>query len=55
MKQWWLTGLQRRIMFTIAAFVEALTLEEVGTDRYRAGSLSSAHGVVFGGSCWRSP
>ncbi|HEX4126129.1 MAG TPA: acyl-CoA thioesterase domain-containing protein [Acidimicrobiales bacterium] len=36
-------------MFTIAAFVEALTLEEVGTDRYRANSLSSTHGVVFGG------
>ena len=36
-------------MFTIAAFVDALTLEEVGTDRYRANSLSSTHGVVFGG------
>ncbi len=36
-------------MFTISAFVDALTLEEVGTDRYRATSLSSAHGVVFGG------
>src|ERR1700735_471349 len=36
-------------MFTISAFVDALTLEEVSTDRYRAGSLSSAHGVVFGG------
>ena len=36
-------------MFTIAAFVDALTLEEVGADRYRANSLSSTHGVVFGG------
>ena len=36
-------------MFTMAAFVDALTLEEVGTDRYRANSLSSTHGVVFGG------
>ena len=36
-------------MFTISAFVDALTLEEVGTDRFRADSLSSAHGVVFGG------
>ena len=36
-------------MFTIAAFVDALTLEEVGNDRYRANSLSSTHGVVFGG------
>jgi acyl-CoA thioesterase-2 len=36
-------------MSTIAAFVDALTLEEVGADRYRANSLSSAHGVVFGG------
>src|SRR5580700_2890380 len=36
-------------MFTIAAFVDALTLEQAGTDRYRAKSLSSTHGVVFGG------
>ena len=36
-------------MFTIAAFVEALTLEQVGTDRYRAINLPSAHGIVFGG------
>src|ERR1700722_3278469 len=36
-------------MSTIAAFVDALTLEEVGTDHYRAGSLSATHGVVFGG------
>jgi acyl-CoA thioesterase len=36
-------------MFTISAFVDALMLEDVGTDRYRADSLSSTHGVVFGG------
>jgi acyl-CoA thioesterase-2 len=36
-------------MFTIAAFVDALSLEEVETDRYVAGSLHSTHGVVFGG------
>ena len=36
-------------MSTIAAFVYVPTLEEVGTDRYRAGSLSSTRGVVFGG------
>jgi acyl-CoA thioesterase-2 len=36
-------------MSTIAAFVDALSLEEVGTDRYRATSLHSTHGVVFGG------
>src|SRR5271163_2425722 len=36
-------------MSTIAAFVDALTLEEVDADRYRAASLSSTHGVVFGG------
>ena len=36
-------------MPTIEAFVEALTLEPVGEDRYRAGNLPSAHGVVFGG------
>ena len=36
-------------MFTIAAFVDALTLEEVGSDRYLASSLSATHGVVFGG------
>ncbi len=36
-------------MSTIDEFLDALTLEPVGTDRYRAGSLSSVHGVVFGG------
>ncbi len=36
-------------MFTIAAFVEALTLEEVGADRYRANSLQLHYGIVFGG------
>ena len=36
-------------MFTIAAFVDALSLEEVGTDHYAANSLHSTHGVVFGG------
>jgi acyl-CoA thioesterase-2 len=36
-------------MSTIDAFVEALTLEPVGDDRYWATNLPSAHGVVFGG------
>jgi acyl-CoA thioesterase-2 len=36
-------------MFTIDAFVEALTLEPLGEDRYRATNLTSEHGVVFGG------
>ena len=36
-------------MFTMDAFVDALTLEEVGDDRYRADSLELHHGVVFGG------
>ncbi len=36
-------------MFTIDAFLEALSLEPVGTDRYRAGNLRSDHNVVFGG------
>jgi acyl-CoA thioesterase II len=36
-------------MATIDEFIEALTLEQVGPDRYRATSLPSAHGVVFGG------
>jgi acyl-CoA thioesterase len=31
------------------AFIEALTLEPVGPDRYRATNLPSVHGVVFGG------
>src|ERR1700683_907896 len=51
MPQWGPQPLRRieTPMSTIAAFVDALTLEEVGTDRYRANSLSSTHGVVFGG------
>src|SRR5271168_296690 len=36
-------------MFTIAAFVDALALEQVGTDRYRGINLESDHNVVFGG------
>ena len=36
-------------MFTIAAFVDTLSLEETGRDRYVASSLHSTHGVVFGG------
>ena len=36
-------------MFTVDAFLEALSLEEVGTDRYRASNLRSDHDVVFGG------
>ncbi|HWD55536.1 MAG TPA: acyl-CoA thioesterase domain-containing protein [Acidimicrobiales bacterium] len=36
-------------MPTIDAFLEALTLEPVGEDRYRASNLPSPHGVVFGG------
>jgi acyl-CoA thioesterase len=36
-------------MSTIDAFLEALTLEPLGEDRYRATNLPSPHGVVFGG------
>ena len=36
-------------MSTIDAFLQALTLEPVGEDRYRATNLPSPHGVVFGG------
>ena len=36
-------------MFTIEAFVDALTLEPVGDDRFRAHNLPSEHSVVFGG------
>jgi acyl-CoA thioesterase II len=36
-------------MFTMDAFLNALTLETVGPDRYRATNLPSEHGVVFGG------
>jgi hypothetical protein len=43
-------------MFTIAAFVDALTLEEVGTDRYRVQQPPSSTTVSSSaGSCWRSP
>jgi acyl-CoA thioesterase len=36
-------------MPTIDAFLDALALEPVGEDRYRAGNMPSEHGVVFGG------
>ncbi len=36
-------------MFTIAAFADALALEQVGTDRYRGINLESDHNVGFGG------
>jgi len=36
-------------LFTIEAFLDALTLEPAGPDRYRATNLESAHHVVFGG------
>jgi acyl-CoA thioesterase II len=36
-------------MPTIDAFVDALSFEDVGPDRYRASNLESVHGVVFGG------
>jgi acyl-CoA thioesterase len=36
-------------MSTIDAFLEALTLEPLSEDRYRATNLPSPHGVVFGG------
>jgi acyl-CoA thioesterase len=36
-------------MFTMDAFLEALTLEPVGNDRYLATNLPAEHGVVFGG------
>jgi acyl-CoA thioesterase len=36
-------------MPTIDAFLEALTLEPIGEDRYRGINLPSPHGVVFGG------
>ncbi len=36
-------------MLTIASLVGALTLEPVGTDRYRAGNADAGHGVIFGG------
>ncbi|HUC06001.1 MAG TPA: acyl-CoA thioesterase domain-containing protein [Acidimicrobiales bacterium] len=36
-------------MFTMDAFSEALTLEPVAEDRFRAVNMASEHGVVFGG------
>ncbi|HVT42310.1 MAG TPA: acyl-CoA thioesterase domain-containing protein [Acidimicrobiales bacterium] len=36
-------------MFTMDAFVEALTLEPAGVDRYRATSVQSDYGMVWGG------
>ena len=36
-------------MLTIDALVDALTLERVSDDRYRAGNVESGHGVIFGG------
>jgi acyl-CoA thioesterase II len=36
-------------MLTMDAFLEALTLEPAGDDRYRAANLPAEHGVVFGG------
>ena len=36
-------------MFTMDAFLQALTLEPAGEDRYRAANLPAEHGVVFGG------
>jgi len=36
-------------LFTIEAILDALTLEPVGPDRYRATNLESDHHVVFGG------
>ncbi len=42
-------------MFTIAAFVDALALEQVGTDRYRGINLESDQTSSSAGSCWPSP
>jgi acyl-CoA thioesterase len=36
-------------MFTIEAFLDALTLETTGEDRYQASNIASEHNVVFGG------
>ena len=36
-------------MFTMDAFLEALTLEPVGEDRYRATNVQTDYGMVFGG------
>ncbi len=36
-------------MFTMEAFLDALTLEAVGDDRYRAPNIPTDYGMVFGG------
>lgn len=36
-------------MLTTKALVEALDLDRVAADRYRAGNVEAGHGVVFGG------
>lgn len=36
-------------MFTVDAVLDALVLEPVGTDLYRAGNVKTGHSVVFGG------
>ena len=36
-------------MLTIESFVDALTLESVGDDRYRAPNVDAGPGVIFGG------
>jgi acyl-CoA thioesterase len=36
-------------VLTIDALVDALTLERVSDDRYRAGNVESGHGLIFGG------
>ena len=41
-------------MFTIDAFLEALTLEPVGTDRYRATNLRPITTWSSAASSWRS-
>ncbi|MER7687250.1 acyl-CoA thioesterase domain-containing protein [Streptomyces sp. NPDC097610] len=35
--------------FTIDAFLDAIALKEVGTERFRAGNIDTGHFVVFGG------
>ena len=36
-------------MFTMEAFLDALTLEPVGEDTYRAPNIKTDYGMVFGG------
>jgi acyl-CoA thioesterase-2 len=36
-------------VLTIDAFLDSLTLEEAGPDRWRASNVDAGHGVVFGG------